>query len=402
MNGDVSGRVVIAAIGTYLPPWVKGGRRVPGDDEDAVTLAVAAGLGALEDVRVPVRRVVLVTRDFPLVEGGNGAALVAGLGLDPGIEVVERLGGAAAFIEAMADARSPTLVIGADVAPPAGAGAVVAANGVGTVGVPVTIRGWVHRSLPVVARDDRGHARDYGDPRLLRERGLRTSLSALGLQGPVAGVAGCDARDVPGASRDTVCPPTGGASSPAFVLAALAEQGGGGTLVAADQATVALAHVGSGSVAVRRDEQPGKEPPVLRTGPEADISLSLAAYERAFDAKLRFEAARCPDCGALSYPRRYRCLSCGSERPGPAESLPREAVVHSATTIHVPVPGLASPYTLVLAELAHSGVRYLTRLTGVPPGHVAIGDRGRLVFRRIAVRCGVPDYGYAFRPEVSP
>jgi uncharacterized OB-fold protein len=391
--------VAVASIGTYLPPWVKEGGRLPGDDEDAVTLAVAAGLGALRGTTPPVERVVFVTRDFPLVEAGNAAALVAGLGLDPGVEVVECLGGAPALLEAMATASGATLVIGADVSPSAGAGALVVTRDDRDAGVLVTVRGWVHRSVPVLIRDGRGCSRDYGDPRLLRERGLRASLAALGFEGPVAGVAGCDPRDIPGAGRDTVRAPTGGASAAVFALAALVERGGG-ALVAADQATVALADVGGGSVAIHRDEKPVGEPPALRPGPEAEISISLAAYERAFDGKLRFEAVRCRDCGALAYPRRFRCISCGSEQPGVAEPLPRDATVHSTTTVHVPVPGLCSPYTLVLVELGDSGVRFLTRLTGAPPGRVAIGNSGRMVFRRLAVRSGVPDYGYAFRPEV--
>ncbi len=39
------------------------------------------------------------------------------------------------------------------------------------------------------------------------------------------------------------------------------------------------------------------------------------------------------------------------------------------------------------------------KVTGATPGTVDIGDRGRLALRRVAVRSGVPDYGYAFEPE---
>jgi uncharacterized OB-fold protein len=39
------------------------------------------------------------------------------------------------------------------------------------------------------------------------------------------------------------------------------------------------------------------------------------------------------------------------------------------------------------------------KVTGAEPGTVDIGDRGRMVLRRVAVRSGVPDYGYAFEPE---
>ena len=37
----------VAAIGTYLPCWGTASQRVPGDDEDAITLAVEAGPAAL-------------------------------------------------------------------------------------------------------------------------------------------------------------------------------------------------------------------------------------------------------------------------------------------------------------------------------------------------------------------
>ncbi len=80
-------------------------------------------------------------------------------------------------------------------------------------------------------------------------------------------------------------------------------------------------------------------------------------------------------------------------------ALPREATVYSAVTINVPVPGLATPYSLALVELGDSGVRLLTHVTDAEPGAVAIGDRGRVLLRRVAIRSGVPDYGYAFAPS---
>jgi 3-hydroxy-3-methylglutaryl CoA synthase len=38
---------MIEAIGTYLPAWGTASRREAGSDEDAVTMAVAAGLQAI-------------------------------------------------------------------------------------------------------------------------------------------------------------------------------------------------------------------------------------------------------------------------------------------------------------------------------------------------------------------
>lgn len=80
------------AIGTYVPPWQEGGRRVKGPDEDALTMAVAAGRAA--DPDASAQRVVMVSRNFPLLEGGNAAVLLAGLSLSADIPVAEVLGGA--------------------------------------------------------------------------------------------------------------------------------------------------------------------------------------------------------------------------------------------------------------------------------------------------------------------
>jgi uncharacterized OB-fold protein len=79
--------------------------------------------------------------------------------------------------------------------------------------------------------------------------------------------------------------------------------------------------------------------------------------------------------------------------------LPRTGTVYTSTTIHVPIPSMASPYSLAIVELGDVGVRALVGVTG--PGSVDIGTPGRLLFRRVAVRAGIPDYGYAFSPEVT-
>ena len=76
----------VASIGTYLPCWGTSQHRVAGDDEDAITLAVEAGRAALSSGS-SVERVVLVSRNLPLLESSNAAVLLAGLGLDPELEV---------------------------------------------------------------------------------------------------------------------------------------------------------------------------------------------------------------------------------------------------------------------------------------------------------------------------
>jgi uncharacterized OB-fold protein len=389
----------VATVGTYLPRWGTDVVREPGDDEDVVTMAVAAGRQALAATEgAPIASVILVSRDLPLLEGGNSAALLAGLGLGADVEVREQLGGAPAALDAVADAAPGTLVIAADVSGGAGAAAVLCAAS----GVALRSVGRVNRSLPVITRNATGAVTDYADPRLARERGVRVSLERLGLNSKFAAVAGLALRDA--ASLTEGDPPailTSGASAGLLALAAVADRRDGGAILAAEQATVAVAALDGGAVPVLRDEAAPVSKPNLRRGVPADITISLAAYERAFDAKLGLEADRCTACGTLAYPRRFRCLGCGSEGAKETVALPRDAEIYTLATIHVPVPGLVTPYTVVLVELGDSGVRVLVHLTGAPPGSVAIGDRGQLVFRRVAMRTGVPDYGYAFLPEVA-
>ena len=386
----------ISRIGTALPPWGTEAARTVGDDEDAVTLAVAAGLAALGDTdRSTISGVVVVSRDFPLLEGGNSAAVLAGLGCAEDVRIWEVIGGSPAVLDAIAEATDGTLVIGSDARGSAGASAMLC----GREGATVEPAGRVTRSMPVTTRDAQGNSSDYADPRLLRERGVNESLARLGNPRPVA-AAGLSTREAGSICVGT--PPklvTSGASAIGFALAALVEQGASGPVLAVEQATLVLGRLGAGSVTVTRDEPAARPRPDGTLAPGASVSISLSAYERAFDAKLRLEAAECAACGELSYPPRHRCIECGSEQPTTLVPLPRHGEAYSVATIRVPVPGLISPYTVVIVELGDTGVRTLVRLTGATPGSVAIGDTGSLVFRLVAVRQGVPDYGYGFLPD---
>jgi len=392
--------ICISDIGTYLPPWTEAGSRLPGDDEDAVTMAVEAGTAAIGDRdRSAVERVVLVTRGLPLLEGGNGAALLAGLGLSPTVETVERIGGAPAALDALLSASPGTLVIGVDLEP-AGAAAALTAE----TGLQLGAVGRANRSLPVTARSADGLVHSYEDPRLLRERGWLASLRAAvpgGRPGAVVGVAPGQAAKL--GSGAPLTPPTLGASAPIFALAELTARSGSEStiLAAAEQAALTAATVTAESTvaSVTRVEPAARPVPPKRRSPGPDIPVSLAAYDRAFESKVRWEAARCGGCGTLAFPPRYRCRHCGSENSWSRAPLPRRAEVYTATSVHVAVPGMATPYDLVIVQLADADVRVLARTTAAAPGTVSIGDTGRMCLRRVAVRSGVPDYGYAFWPD---
>ncbi len=364
------------------------------DDEDAITLAVEAGRAALTG-STAVEKVVLVSRDLPMLDSSNGAVLLAGLGLDPELEVDERLGGAPAALDALSSARSRTLVIGVDLQP-AGAAAALLAD----TGLSVRTAARVTRSLPVRTRNADGGVHDYGDPHLLHERGLVASLQAAWLDTPaaLAGVDHATAREL--CIGEPAELPTIGASAGLFALAAMAEAAISGPLVAVEQASLSGLTVSSGVAQVFRREPPVQELPVTTLSEGAELPISLAAYERAFEAKVRWEAGRCPETGQLDFPPRYRVGADGSlDTACELVPLPRTGRVYTETTVHIPVPGLRSPYSLVIVELDGVGIRALVKVAGAAAGTVHIGDQGRLVLRRVAVRSGVPDYGYAFVPE---
>ena len=101
----------IISIGSYTPPWTDGKRPVRGPDEDAVTMAVAAGRAA--DPRASASRVVGISRDLPLLEGGGGAPLLAGLSLVAALltlGVPSRVGRAAVPVTPAAGSPQPTAV----------------------------------------------------------------------------------------------------------------------------------------------------------------------------------------------------------------------------------------------------------------------------------------------------
>ncbi|WP_197420202.1 Zn-ribbon domain-containing OB-fold protein, partial [Mycobacterium sp. NAZ190054] len=185
-----------------------------------------------------------------------------------------------------------------------------------------------------------------------------------------------------------------------FALAALAETDRTGPLVAVEQAILSGISVSGGRAQTYRREPDARPVPDGIFATDTEIPISLAAYERAFEAKVRWEAGRFDGSDELDFPPRYRVGPDGALATDyELVPLPRTGTVYTETTVYIPVPGLRTPYSLVIVELDGVGVRALVKITGAAPGSVGIGDRGRLVLRRVAVRSGVPDYGYAFEPD---
>jgi uncharacterized OB-fold protein len=383
------------SVGTYLPPWGTGHGRLPGYDEDALTMAVEAGRLAIGDGDA-VTKVVFVSRDLPQLDGGNAAPLLAALRLGRDIEVVEQIGGAPAALDALASAEAGTLVIGVDAAAPAGAAAVL----IGAVAA-VTPLTRVQRSFPQRTRFQNGQAFDDPDPRMLREVGIRQSIEAAGLTDKPLVIAGLAAKMAAAwTAPDAPALPTLGASSPLFAVAALIEAKRSGVIAAAEQGAFAAATVTASSGQVRRAARPVQAPAKRKATPGTGVKISLAAYDRAFESKVRWQAAKCTQCGTLSMPPRHHCLGCGADGTWDLVPLPQAGTIYTTTTIHVPVPSLESPYSLAVVQCDDTDVRVLMHVTDVPPGATAIGVHGRVVLRRVALRTGVLDYGPAFSPDL--
>lgn len=396
----------IISIGTYAPPWCKGDRRVKGPDEDALTMAVAAGRAA--DPEAVARRVVLVSRDFPLIEGGNGAVLLAALSLPADTPIAEVLGGAPAVLDQLVTASPGTLVIAADDnSVVVGAAAVLTGEG-----EPVlTAVGRQTRSLPLVARGDDGRRHSYADPRLQREIGIRSTVSRLELSGvpAVAAVAGVPAAQLGrGVETNTaVQDPQISAAGVIRVIADAIERGTHGLVFAAEQSTMSVAELRSApDPRIVRDEVPARDLPAGRVAEGVGIPISLPAYSRAFEPKIRWQAAIFDERPGIDtapqFPPRFRVDNAGVlATEYRLEPLPRTGTVYTHTTIRIPVPDLPSPYSLAVVQLDDSPVRVLMKVTGVPAGETKIGQSGAVVLRRIAIRAGIPDYGYAFWPGRS-
>ena len=405
--------MIVTAVGTYEPVWSavpdkRGGRpRLAGPDEDVITMTVAVALAVLEDRVATVSRVVLVTNDADMIEGVPTAVVGRAIGLRPDVPIDFRVGGAAATLDAVLECGAGALVVGVDLTA-AGAAAGAVLTGEGGPGTSVQFAGRQLGSLPMRIRHaGADRAIVYQDPRVERELGWARVLDALRPAHGDVFVAGVPRREVVrlGASAGNDVPYLGSVA-PIFLLAELVAARRSGRLIAIDVATGTAADVdyrpGSLTVARRGVPVDAKLRPAQGSDAAghgaAEIPFSMPAYARAFEAKVGFAAARC-SCGELSYPPRLLCLRCGKQGDTSPELLPRTGVVYSAVTVHTAVPGIPGPYALAIVSLDESPVRVLARVSDAGPADCRIGDHGRLALRLMAVREGVPDYGYAFCPD---
>jgi hydroxymethylglutaryl-CoA synthase len=415
---------------------------VAGPDEDAVTLAVAAGAaldGSLEDVST-----VILVRPLTAHGSGDGAAVAAAaLGLPAAVRTLQLAGsdrGVTTAISVAADlVRSGSdvsvLVLAGDDTrmPPGSIGEQRHGHGGAAVlisRVPGAARLCSTAAVSSAAADrwfsEDGTRQDAGE-RFVATTVLPPLLAALPTwpdEVPPASLQ-IALSDLRAATRLAVS--RGGVRER---VAAVAWQGGapGATLpaallveaVAAGQPgeLVEVLAVGSGvgqvrvevrdpTLAVPARRQVGPELPYtayLRAGGllsppyEAPAASPVTAW-RDLDATLRLHGMRCTRCATVSYPRRPACPGCGSSGPTTPARLRGEAVVVTSTTDHL-VSGVnpgtpESPTTMIVAETADGARLYLPAVHGSAP---PIGSRVRTVLRLAHLGGGFRSYYWRFAP----
>ncbi len=314
-------------------------------------MAVEAGRAAL-DAGGAVERVVLVSRDLPPVESSNAAVLLAGLGLDPELEVDERLGGAPATLDAVSSARPRSLIIGVDLDPagrrgdpdrrPRTAGAHRGAGGPQPAGPhPQRRRGGarLRRSAAAARAGIAGIAVGsvVGHARRGRRRGVRQGHGAVRGHAPTYADLWSKCRIIRPRKpyRVRYHRPLGcGRAGKSFRDHGRRWRGSGEST-----------RTGGTSVAGRRGHP--------RRG-SADLAGRLRTRLRSQSAVGK--QADTPAATELDFPPRYRVgEDCSLSTDYELVPLPKTGTVYTEATVRIPVPGLRSPYSLVIVELDERG-----------------------------------------------
>ena len=475
--GNGTGRG-IAATGLYLPRQRLDGDEieaawgtsapvdraaVPAADEDALTMAVAAGRDALDSGQYDaddVAHLAVATTTPPLEEEAFAPRIGAALGLDSEVSTSTATQSTAAGGEALltgVDADGPALVVVAD-APEGDAAEVGQRVGAGAAAFVVD------DGADAVLKDRTRESRDAPGLRL-RERGstevseldittyeretirgvVSTAVDRLAVDHDTVSAASLHqpTGDIPhrigkalsydGAAiaRGTVVDEVGdaGAATPALgLLAALDAADAGSTVVAGFFGSGATA-VGVGfEVETPLDTGVGTAfdageavsyPEALRargTIGETDVAgggahVSLPSWQRTIPQRYRLVAGRCPECGAVAFPPDGACPSCGAREEFEPTPLSRTGEIVAVTAIgqggappeFVEQQRRDGPFAVAIVEAptidGDGNARFPAQLTDCDPASVAVGDAVTGHLRRIYTVEGVTRYGLKFVPE---
>jgi 3-hydroxy-3-methylglutaryl CoA synthase/uncharacterized OB-fold protein len=426
---------------------------VPGADEDAFTMAIAAAERLFETSaeREAIEHIALASTTPPLDEGLFAPRLGRALGVGRDVETSEHTGSTLAGAEALSrvlDADGPALVVVSDcpAGDPAdgwGAGAVaLLVTDDAAVGVPE--RAWYADEYPGLRYRERGSEEVESIGVTTYERdAIRECVAGAAagiddiervahaaLHQPDARMPGRIVGDLPidddAIEHGTVVDRVGDAGA-ATVFLGLARALGGAdaddrTLVGAfgsGGAGAAFVLDGGLDVAgladgeIPSDERISYTSALRKRGvlDEEEVAgggarVSLPTWRESLDQRYRLRAGRCPDCETVAFPPEGACPNCGSRADYEPHDLPNVGIVKARTVVG---QGGAPPefaaqqrrdgaYGVVVVGFEGIDATLPAQLTDCDPKSVAIGDKLRAVVRRIYEQEGIARYGVKFVP----
>lgn len=124
--------------------------------------------------------------------------------------------------------------------------------------------------------------------------------------------------------------------------------------------------------------------------------MITARYHREIPQRYRLEAAKCKSCAMISFPPRLVCPSCKGKsfetvRLSDEGKLVTYSIMRSASDKF----SKETPFAVGIVELS-DGVRLTAQIADADPDTLDIGQRVKLVFRKIQDdgKAGIHCYGY--------
>lgn len=456
-----AGRLARHAISEALAaPHGRGVRSVASYDEDTTSLAVEAGLIAVQDPTI-VRRVYSSTSSPAYLDKTNATAAQTALGVGRDVMAVD-FGGAprsatGAFLAA-ADGSIPTLVLMSDIRTGLPGGDDESAGGDGAaaflIGEPDADHPALARILTSASTSEefleRWRIPGARSSRVWEERFVESvyeplardsfgaALSASGLAPASVDhliVTGLSARAVrsfirrSGVDKARVARDlsdeigNAGSAQPGILLADTLDRAQPGDIVAlvhlADGVTTILLEVSPGIRSFRPlrtvDDQlaaPSKsvsyadfltwrgmldrEPP---RRPEPDAAAAPPSL-RSSEYKFAFQATRCRNCGTVNVPPSRVCYACRTVDE--MDDYPLSRI--RGTVVTLTVDRLAftpSPPMLAAVVDFDNGGRFRCEIADALPEDIEIGTKVELTFRRLLTSQGVHNYFWKARPVAN-
>jgi uncharacterized OB-fold protein len=423
---------VVTAATTYFPSFTRtAGRRtvtVCNGDEDAITLAVSAGLGCAPAAARRIEQIFVVLGHSPLRTGPVAEIVREALCLPAEVACTtvldDDLGAMNVLLNAIDQVTlgrsGPALVVAAE----AGDGHSIGASAVALLVESIAVNGGIaineSRSEGAVVYgrwSGENGASGRADPRFLdasltgpvrRLLGFlnaeATDLGALAVSGRLpAEIRGDLPERLPTAEVGDC-----GVTGP--VLALLA-----GARLAMDQPFLCLSTSPARSSLIRASvtgsadwlpettvAQTAPRAPEQAAAPALSLPPSSPFFARSARELLRLEAGKCDACGHIAFPPAQRplCAGCGGSSWN-AYQLSRVGTVYTFTVNRFLPAGFGDQMVMILGEMT-DGTRYWAPASGIDGDDVSIGLPVELHLRRYTQTSGIPAYAMKFTPPLRP